>query len=683
MTKSRQADRVGDTKSPPLKPDTAGLRDAADQAHGLQADAPANFVATKPLASAAQARQTDERIAPGSCKQIVWLGFFFDGTGNNMDADVGTLKHSNVAKLYRVHETDNQVKGIYRIYIPGVGTYFDKVGDNGGSMAGKGTGSKGDARLDWALTQFDERMRYHIQRAASPANAIVEVNVSVFGFSRGAALARAFVNRLLKTRARRITESKWQLVSAKCPLRIRFLGLFDTVASVGVPMSKNNMSVAGALTGVRTMIAQRLTDPEYVESRPDSLAFAKGAAPGADPAPGVFDGHSEWGGELAIPVMVEEVRHFVAAHELRNSFPVDSITVLQDGKGLKPAHFYESVYPGVHSDVGGSYRPGEDGKGLDPTEKLGLIPLHQMYQFALQRQVPLRVKSAWGAASTEDFAISARLIEHYQYYWNKMPHVPILGHEINAHMRMYYAWRFRAIRLKQGGDRHEAQQINRSNSQFKAERAELETRIRPLDEANDAALMDLRSANQRRMDYIQGNYGNAALAELPKLDAQIDDAKRRQLKTQDALLREKAKLDALPDMTDLASTIAMYDARLMADARAIRERYVTRSLLRYAAPERHAELRPHYKALMDAYDDEFIRHAGLADEKIIAFFDNYVHDSLAGFAMDASLPSDPRVVYLGGDEKYRYALRQQKLDADSRAYAEAGKHTAGDAVGSA
>jgi hypothetical protein len=33
----------------------------------------------------------------------------------------------------------------------------------------------------------------------------------------------------------------------------------------------------------------------------------------ADPAPGVFDGHSGWGGKMAIPHMVEEVRHFIAA----------------------------------------------------------------------------------------------------------------------------------------------------------------------------------------------------------------------------------------------------------------------------------------------------------------------------------------------------------------------------------
>jgi hypothetical protein len=67
------------------------------------------------------------------------------------------------------------------------------------------------------------------------------------------------------------------------------------------------------------------------------------------------------------------------------------------------------------------------------------------------------------------------------------------------------------------------------------------------------------------------------------------------------------------------------------------------------------DLRPHYKAMVEAYVNEFVENKGLTDEAVISFFDHYVHDSLAGFGKDATLPSDPRVVYLGGDEKYQYA----------------------------
>jgi hypothetical protein len=45
----------------------------------------------------------------------------------------------------------------------------------------------------------------------------------------------------------------------------------------------------------------------------------------------------------------------------------------------------------------------------------------------------------------------------------------------------------------------------------------------------------------------------------------------------------------------------------------------------------------------------------MRDPELSAFFDTYVHDSLAGFAKDATLPSDPRVIYTGGDDKLLYA----------------------------
>src|SRR5690348_1888446 len=35
--------------------------------------------------------------------QGLTVTFFFDGTGNNLDADIGTGEHSNVARLYQSH----------------------------------------------------------------------------------------------------------------------------------------------------------------------------------------------------------------------------------------------------------------------------------------------------------------------------------------------------------------------------------------------------------------------------------------------------------------------------------------------------------------------------------------------------------------------------------------------------
>ena len=658
MTKSQNNDAVGDTKSPPLKPDGTALRYGADQAKTLMGQAAPKLAISAPAATlACTMRAGTTAPPPPGCQQQVWISFFFDGTGNNLDADLGTLKHSNVAKLYRVHREDDAVKGIYRIYVPGVATYFSEVGDDGGSMLGLGSGSKGDARLDWALKEFDEKLAPHVAKAAAPGNTIIDINISLVGFSRGSALARAFVNKLLEERGVNLPGKGWCVKKGHYRLRVRFMGLFDTVASVGLAMSANTTSKMSLVLGVQRAIRDRLTDTDYSGSWPRLLAFADGAQPGADPAPGVYDGHQDWGKRMVIPHMVERVHHFIAAHELRNSFPVESVSVLKNGKVDKPDQFHESVFPGVHSDVGGSYRPGEGARSNEPEEKLGLIPLHVMYQYAIDGGMPLLPKTAWSGYHQADFAMSPSLLQRYNYYQSKVGTMTALGPLMNAHMALYYAWRFRAIRRKEQGDHSEADKIQHANTQFQADKTKLDNEIAPLEKNNNVARAAVVQAQNRRMNYLQSNYGNPNLSSLGSYDAAIKSAAEHQRLTQDALLRAKAKRDALPNMENFASIVDMYDKQLVADAMAIREVYTARGMFG-GAPDsaKHKELRPHYKAMLDAYENEYIHNKGLKDEVIIAFFDNYVHDSLSGFAKDATLPSDPRVIYLGGDEKYKYAM---------------------------
>lgn len=633
---------------------------------------PASPLATMELVT----RSTQGSPPPGSCLQQLWLTFFFDGTGNNIDADEGTLKHSNVARLYNAHMPTNPVRGIYRIYIPGVGTYFREVGDDGGSTLGLVMARMGDIRLDWAIEQFDELLAPHLARATSPANRIIEVNVAVFGFSRGAALARAFINRLVNQRGTP-ADHGWRLRAGGAPLRIRFMGLFDTVASVGLTLSSNTTNAVAAYAGGgRAAKYLRITAPKFKDTWPTELAFAPQAQAGADPAPGYADGHQAWGGEQGIPHAVEEVRHFVAAHEIRNSFPVDSIWAAEKGQIKVVKNFHERVYPGAHSDVGGGYRPGEGGKSLDPSEKLSQIPLHHMYEAALACGVPLSPKTAWTQGNHRDFALSTTLNDHFNYYTQHLPASDILGNNMNASMRLYYAWRFASIRRKAAGDRSEAGRIGQADKQYSAERKALDAEIERLEAIDNEAARAHSQALARSQAYVQSNYAN------PKLDmapyrAAIEDAADRRALTRDELLRMKAKRDALPDMSPLNDAIAMYDQQLLEDARAIHDVYSARGMFGGAPDaERRRELRPHYKALVEAYEDEYIHNRGLKDEKIIAFFEHYVHDSLSGFAKDATLPSDPRVIYLGGDEKYRYARNEPRHDGEEAQYASVEKDEA-------
>ncbi|MBK0004868.1 DUF2235 domain-containing protein, partial [Erwinia sp. S38] len=82
--------------------------------------------------------------------------------------------------------------------------------------------------------------------------------------------------------------------------------------------------------------------------------------------------------------------HLVSSHEQRLCFPLDSI---RRPNGQYPASSVEVVYPGMHSDLGGGYPPGDQGKAKaeDDGFLLSQIALHDMYASAFQIGAPLKV----------------------------------------------------------------------------------------------------------------------------------------------------------------------------------------------------------------------------------------------------------------------------------------------------
>ena len=658
MTKNPVNNVVGDTQSPALLPNASALCQAADQTQQIAAISVDSHHPVSPwIARSQQFNNTlNSSTSASSCLQKLWFSFFFDGTGNNLKAAEGTLKHSNVARLFRAHTDNDKIHGIYRVYIPGVGTYFPEIGDNGLSPLGLGSGAKGEDRLQWALAQFDTNMTIHLARANNPDNRIVEINLAAFGFSRGAALARAFINRLIQKRCH-VQDGALFFKQMHIPVRIRFMGLFDTVASVGLPLATNTTAAASIKLGAKYAMNVRLNDGTTLLTRPDKLAFSHQGHAGADPVPGVYNGHASWGGELRISPLVEQVRHFVAGHEMRNSFPLDSISIVDQGIMFKPAHFFETVYPGVHSDVGGSYRPGEGGKSEKSNLKIGLISLVDMYQFALESGVPfLTRKGGWKDFNVSDFAIDNQVIDSFNYYNSKIQG-NTLGSLFNAHMALYFAWRFYVIRRKQQGDQKELAQVQKSAARFAAEEKALTAQIKQLDAENSQAQTELKVAERAR-ERKDKEIGASPSRQtwLAPYDNVILEARLKSEKAQDALLSAQARLSALPKQGSLASNLALYDEQLLEDVKSIYERmHAAGRESKSTSIANSGNLRPHYRALITAYENEFIHNKGLQDEKLIDFFDSYVHDSLAGFAKDATLPSDPRVIFVGGDEKLKYA----------------------------
>jgi hypothetical protein len=579
----------------------------------------------------------DAKDAPptNTCQQTLTLTFFFDGTGNNLDADVNTWEHSNVARLYRSHLEDDEAKGLYKFYLPGIGTLFKdrEVNDPDGTTFGRGFGAQGQARLDFAFARLHEKVQQAEARAENPTNKICWIKVAVFGFSRGATTARAFCRDLERRCDQDAgSSSGWRLKQGRHPIEITFLGVFDTVASAGLPPSANNLSrnrfakAAGWLTNpVGSATTALLSTPELKR-----LAFGQ---PGADPAPGLADDHADWANGMQIGPMVKRCVHMMASHENRNSFPLDS-TLYEVAPNSRtfafPSTVSEVFYPGVHSDVGGGYRPGEGGCRPERGAQLSLIPLRAMHAEAVGH-VPSRPLAAIrDAAEREDFALDpegakhfAHMLDLFETYRERAASASVpganlkngFGTQLNGHMRLHYAWRFRAIRLNTQAEKAKQstpreQLITEQEKKFASDRAALDKELKQ-------AQHDLYQAHNRaevsriHMDNAQLSHQRYGLPIDPQL-VQRQEASRRDVEQkQVAYDRVRARVSTAANDSKLADAMDKYGRMLFEDAKQIVE---------WQREDPKLTLRPHYSALVAAYLDEFERGQGLretADAKVI------------------------------------------------------------------
>lgn len=225
------------TNNEPNKLQSPGVLCRSASLAGKTADKTGRVLVVKSSAS--------DKDAATSIEKGVRIALFFDGTGNNLDADVGNDEHSNVARLFRAHPENDPGLGVFRYYIPGIGTRFKEVGDTGGETLGLAFGGKGQARLDWAMRKLEERVTQSKGRT---------VHLALFGFSRGAALARAFA-RMVAGRCACAPDGVWRFThkQGRYPIRLYFMGLFDSVASVGAPMGTNNAQSIDLTTGVMNL----------------------------------------------------------------------------------------------------------------------------------------------------------------------------------------------------------------------------------------------------------------------------------------------------------------------------------------------------------------------------------------------------------------------------------------------
>ena len=219
--------------------------------------------------------------------------FAFDGT-NNSNPPPGVDDFSNVYKFYLAYDTTQNGP---KWYMNGVGRPDPDSGIGTGllysAIVDAGNAYTARDRVNYMLKQFDNYMN------TTSFDQGEVVNIDIVGFSRGAAMARDFANRIVnKTdpagyyHYTKIINGQKRCLKQK--VDFRFMGLWDTVAQFGLNGAGNGL----------------------------------------------------W--QLAIPDEFQHVYQAVALNEHRSLFPSESI-----GKGVQRG------FIGSHADIGGSYGTGD------------------------------------------------------------------------------------------------------------------------------------------------------------------------------------------------------------------------------------------------------------------------------------------------------------------------------------
>ncbi|WP_102389631.1 DUF2235 domain-containing protein [Enterovibrio norvegicus] len=312
------------------------------------------------------------------------IGVFFDGTGNNLENDRYKETRSNTSRtnVSRLFEAYPEKEGeIAKIYVSGVGTLdFETLEeaieaiDNNDDMetTGLATGSwdffgNSDAFDKWTSLLIQLKEIINELKQTDKFNDIKTIEFDVFGFSRGAALARHFVNaanegfpdydspiippdsnpatrrrlhrqsfnidtvpHLFSSENKKAGKIRHYNIDQSRHINVRFVGIFDTVGSFGIPGDNDE------------------------------------------------DGFNL----ILSPSSAETVYHITAHHEYRQKFPLTSLKI----DGVLADNFYEEVFPGAHADVGGGY-PSMAQYGKKGLPKHLDFPINDTYNRELVKEV--------------------------------------------------------------------------------------------------------------------------------------------------------------------------------------------------------------------------------------------------------------------------------------------------------
>lgn len=291
------------------------------------------------------------------------IGVFFDGTGQNANNLLASekkdeCKFSNIYRLYKNYGKENG--NSLAFYIEGVGT---KNGEDDNTLVQAmgvdiplvTSGYGVFAKYSNSVLKIAEGIRKNLPDLNSDKPTLT-LTFDVFGFSRGAATARHFVNMVnsldhsITNILTEVAQEKGYEIS-KNP-EVRFLGLYDTVASIWhLGAFWEDPHDTGNTHGLK-------------------VALDKNAA--------------------------KTVFQLTAKHECRYNYPLSSVA---------PDHF-ELELPGAHSDIGGSYANLENEISEITQAKYGVPILSDTKKKVIDELTQLRKDPRWNVLLEKTYVVS-------------------------------------------------------------------------------------------------------------------------------------------------------------------------------------------------------------------------------------------------------------------------------------
>lgn len=268
--------------------------------------------------------------------------------------------HDLYPEMYRLDETvigqDGRRYVYLRAYIEGIGTradHKDSLFTFGTGFGPTGVIACAEKAVEAAVAQISRFL------AMNPNIIIDATEFDLFGFSRGAASSRHVVSLILHggdqgVMARQLREAGLPLKDGwsggnKSDLRIRFVGLYESVAAIGIPDNGNN-------------------DPVKLHLSDDCA---------------------------------DHVVHLTARDECRENFCLNRV---------KLSRYIEIALPGVHSDLGGGYSMLGWEQSVLTRPEISLENLDQeKYDFATSRELKEMLKVYLDKVATGSTAVKRTL----------------------------------------------------------------------------------------------------------------------------------------------------------------------------------------------------------------------------------------------------------------------------------